>query len=541
MDYWKLGCRWGGKSEGKPLFFDLLQKENILISWENKDFKENTLVLLTDGYTPIGVAKTVSTRKPISRLQHLKGEFEEKQILFEGGIYYYEAEIYAIGSPNFKYLLQQGIVQINQKDTQLAVDTIFKKLQEASKMNEYLNLLNYKKQIILQGPPGTGKTRLAKEMAVKMFGLSNTEELKDYNEFKLIQFHPSYTYEDFVRGITATPNKSGEGILYEAENKTLGAFAEEALENYKLSREESTEAEIDKWIEEKFEEFKAEIEAKLPEDETDLSGAITIYEVTQNSFLYTKNCKAACHIMFSDFKKLLKDILEERLLLSGQVIPKKHSIHAHYRYTYYNALSDLFFKNYEFDKKSEKQEEKAYVLIIDEINRANLSSVLGELIYALEYRGETVEGLYEIQGKRDLTLPPNLFIIGTMNTADRSIGHIDYAIRRRFAFVPIFPEELQENDEMYFNTEGFEKVTALFNEVNVSDEFEIEDVQIGHSYFIAGKEKATDEEKRDEIFKLKMNYEVVPLLQEYVTDGVLIGEFEKKDIYQYIKENLRIR
>jgi 5-methylcytosine-specific restriction endonuclease McrBC GTP-binding regulatory subunit McrB len=63
-------------------------------------------------------------------------------------------------------------------------------------------------------------------------------------------------------------------------------------------------------------------------------------------------------------------------------------------------------------------------LIIDEINRANLSSVLGELIYALEYRGEVVESMYEYEESREIVLPENLYIIGTMNTADRSVGHL---------------------------------------------------------------------------------------------------------------------
>src|SRR5690606_7974702 len=101
-----------------------------------------------------------------------------------------------------------------------------------------------------------------------------------------------------------------------------------------------------------------------------------------------------------------------------------------------------------------------YVLIIDEINRANLSSVLGELIYALEYRyyfnntiddqlEATVKSIYGVSYEEkgtepsyDLILPENLYIIGTMNTADRSVGHIDYAVRRRFAFVNVLPKNL---------------------------------------------------------------------------------------------------
>ncbi len=86
----------------------------------------------------------------------------------------------------------------------------------------------------------------------------------------------------------------------------------------------------------------------------------------------------------------------------------------------------------------------------------------GELIYALEYRGKAVESVYEVEGERDLILPPNLYIIGTMNTADRSVGHIDYAIRRRFAFVNILPKDLKEDQTIHFNSTDFEKVSQLF-------------------------------------------------------------------------------
>ena len=97
--------------------------------------------------------------------------------------------------------------------------------------------------------------------------------------------------------------------------------------------------------------------------------------------------------------------------------------------------------------QQEKEPLKPYVLIIDEINRANLPAVLGELIYALEYRGEKVESMYETEEDGNvLIIPPNLYIIGTMNTSDRSVGHIDYAIRRRFAFIELLPKVLTDVD-----------------------------------------------------------------------------------------------
>lgn len=211
----------------------------------------------------------------------------------------------------------------------------------------------------------------------------------------------------------------------------------------------------------------------------------------------------------------------------------------------------------EFAEKALKNHTANFVLIIDEINRANLPSVLGELIYALEYRydkddveGTTVESMYtikssdseeELEGNK-LVLPKNLFIIGTMNTADRSVGHIDYAIRRRFAFVDVLPSLEPVHDNAKGN---FKLVSSLF--VNNPDEalntgsnlersdclspdFRPEDVWIGHSYFLTDKK---DEEAKQEL-KIKMKYEVVPLLKEYVKDGILINEEKVKEVINKI-------
>jgi hypothetical protein len=220
-------------------------------------------------------------------------------------------------------------------------------------------------------------------------------------ETSLVQFHPAYSYEDFVRGIVATTSEDGQ-ISYEVENKILAEIAKKAISN-----------------------------------------------------------------------------------------PNGN-----------------------------------YVLIIDEINRANLPSVLGELIYALEYRGKAVSSIYEYENERTITLPPNLFIIGTMNSADRSVGHIDYALRRRFSFVDVLPKisVVQE-----FNNpkavELFMKVTELFcknykeGEVLLepsdflASDFRAIDIILGHSYFLS---------ESDEQLQLKLEFEIKPILREYIKDGILL-------------------
>lgn len=395
-------------------------------------------------------------------------------------------------------------------------------------MLESKNILDYKKQIILQGPPGTGKTKLAKEIAVRMLELEDVQDLNDNEQFKLIQFHPSYTYEDFVRGIVAKPNENGEGIVYEAENKTLGAFAKEALKNYKASIDTSIESNIEIWIDSTFEDFKNEIEKEIEEKEIELSGDITLFKVESDSFRYGKNWNNPSRINFSDFKYLIKDIIEKRFALSNQQITKEFSVHAHYRYTYYNALLKIFFEKYKYNGESYSESKKNYILIIDEINRANLSSVLGELIYALEYRGEAVESVYVVKDDKTLILPPNLYIIGTMNTADRSVGHIDYAIRRRFAFVDVLPKDLSVEEDTVFDSTLFNFVKDLFTIDDyetrssfLSTDFEPKDVALGHSYFI---------DKSDEggSIPIRWKYEIKPILLEYIKDGILKDSVKAK-------------
>lgn len=262
------------------------------------------------------------------------------------------------------------------------------------KIEEIKKILEYKKQIILQGAPGTGKTYLAKQIAEELTSKNN-------EQWKIIQFHPSYNYEDFVRGIV-TETKDNN-IHYKVTNKILAEFAKKAKEN----------------------------------------------------------------------------------------------------------------------------KDKKYVLILDEINRSNLPAVFGELIYALEYRNEPVESLYEHPEEgREIVLPNNLYIIGTMNTTDRSIGHIDYAIRRRFAFYTLTSDKNVISKYYEENNKNIkEKAEGIYDNVkeiikkHISPDYAIDDVMIGHSYFLANNE---------EELKIKLNYEIKPLLIEYYKDGILVDKKEEK-------------
>jgi 5-methylcytosine-specific restriction protein B len=180
--------------------------------------------------------------------------------------------------------------------------------------------------------------------------------------------------------------------------------------------------------------------------------------------------------------------------------------------------------NLEFNEIKYKESFKNHILIIDEINRGNVSKIFGELITLLE-NDKRLNSENEITvtlpySKEEFGVPSNLYIIATMNTADRSVGHIDYAVRRRFAFITLQSEK--EKIENFYNLNSLPielstEAVSLFDKVyeimeNISPDFSIDDLMIGHSYFMA---KSTNE------LQLKLDYEIKPLLIEYVKDGVL--------------------
>lgn len=595
MRYFIGGFTWNRKSQ-----FERFVKNNI---WENgyEEDKYSDLV----SQISVGDLFALKSTYVIGRKPNAKSYLKIKkigivtQILSNSSIQIEWKDTHEFDLTNIRWYANT-LEEISDK---VDVEKIFGNIKKELQMSNYLNLLGYKKQIILQGPPGTGKTREAEEIAKELLKLtpdiirgvvsvgekiSNASGATDYytitsiandsisltsdrttqdwsapyteiidkyeqlkngqipanqngthpyslaiakhlnqltleklfdSQFKLIQFHPSYTYEDFVRGIVA--ESKGDKIEYKNVNKTLGMFAKEALENYKLSRDNNHEAVINKWVDEKFEEFKADVEQRVEEKMLLLSGAIGIFQVEQDCFRYGVEWQVPSRINFRDFKQIVRAVIDGHLAL-GNPIPKHISVHAHYRNTYYASLLNDFFEKFEFKSINSKEREKNYVLIVDEINRANLSSVLGELIYALEYRGKEVNSMYKIEDSEQLILPPNLYIIGTMNTADRSVGHIDYAIRRRFAFVDVLPKDLSDNSSIKFDSKLFADVTQLFDNY-LSNEFEKKDVQLGHSYFI-------DKTEEGGTMTTRLKYEIKPILLEYIKDGILVGENIKDEI-----------
>lgn len=187
------------------------------------------------------------------------------------------------------------------------------------------------------------------------------------------------------------------------------------------------------------------------------------------------------------------------------------------------------------EKVDYKDDAPAYVLIIDEINRGNISKILGELITLLEADkrlGEQNELTAVLPySRRHFGVPSNLYIVATMNTADRSTGSVDYAIRRRFGFVTVEADRKVIEDFGYDSPKTkeaalklFDSVAALMDSVNTS--FNRRDMMPGHSYFLVPT--------MDDL-RMKLSYELLPLLREYCNDGILDFFKDEKGEYAEIE------
>ena len=161
---------------------------------------------------------------------------------------------------------------------------------------------------------------------------------------------------------------------------------------------------------------------------------------------------------------------------------------------------------------------RSVVLIIDEINRGNLPKLLGELVYALEYRGHEVRLLFD-DGRPNLVVPKNLYIIATMNSADRSIGHIDVAVRRRFGLYPLQPNSDVVRQVWSSIAKDYgEQLAALMERINAKlrsgpDASAAAEWGVGQSYFLPKPGAAGDIAKKQ--VEMKWLYQVQPLLREY--------------------------
>jgi hypothetical protein len=287
--------------------------------------------------------------------------------------------------------------------------------------------------------PGTGKTYNTVNEALKIIGENiddiTRDDIKKRFDLKLKEgqivfttFHQSMSYEDFIEGIKPLkPSPTDNFIKYDIQDGIFKNICSLATSNYENSKVEN-KSKIG--FEEAFEKFKVEWEDK-PDMKFPLKTQgydFTIIGFTNYSIQFKKASGGTSHTLSI---KTLMDLYYGKEFNFNQGVG-----------IYYPAVLDKL-KSYQ-GTETVQTELKKYVLIIDEINRGNVSQIFGELITLIEKdkRLGNDEGL-EITlpySKREFSVPPNLYIIGTMNTADRSVEALDAALRRRFSFIEMQPK-----------------------------------------------------------------------------------------------------
>ncbi len=172
--------------------------------------------------------------------------------------------------------------------------------------------------------------------------------------------------------------------------------------------------------------------------------------------------------------------------------------------------------------------DKKTLLIIDEINRANLSNVLGPVFYLFEKNAGERNTKMKIGNIELDKLPDNFYVLATMNTADRSLAVVDFALRRRFSWVTLTPQviDIAQDSNLQFFTEEFEYFENIFNRYASSEELNL---QPGQSYFLA--------ESKD-VWLNRLKYELVPLMKEYFAEGYLRNAVSAFSDYVYDKLGL---
>ncbi|EAJ5709554.1 AAA family ATPase [Campylobacter lari] len=414
---------------------------------------------------------------------------------------------------------------------------------------------------ILYGPPGTGKTYHTIDKALEILGenlVSRHEKKAKFDEYVkngqivFTTFHQSYGYEEFVEGIKPIidNDENSQELKYEIKNGVFKELCDKSLKNYISSIQNENETDLDKLI---F-EFANYINQNYLDkgNEFPLENKVNVKKILLNSkdeyrsFLLGGSIKSPQRLTIDVIKRDYLDFINGRILSFKDIKPKYDSQsdyhgNATYYFMFYKKLKE--FEGLQNEKfKIKKDNLKPYIIIIDEINRGNVSKIFGELITLIEPSkriGES-EGLkvtLPYSGEK-FGVPKNVYIVGTMNTADRSITSLDTALRRRFEFVEMMPdaEELEKSKYKDVN------LKKLLEAINTRIEYLLDrEKTIGHAFFI-GVENLNN-------LKNVFQNKIIPLLQEYfyndyalikvvLNDNGMIFEDKKDDIYLQKIKNL---
>ena len=383
--------------------------------------------------------------------------------------------------------------------------------------SKYINLLKKNKNIILHGAPGTGKTFLAR-------GIANAMGCPDDN-IVFVQFHPSYDYTDFVEGLR--PDKNGgfervDGVFKEFCKKALNKTSDDYIDNFEIVWGKLIELLNDK-------EF---LDVPLLSGRTSIKIELNEYGTGLVNRAYADSEAEQNHNWIQGKSKFFNKEQIYNIYRGLPGVPQGGF--DNYRKAIVKYMKDnLGLKDYFKGTDKTLETQQPFVFIIDEINRGELSKIFGELFFTIDpgYRGE--KGLIQTQYQnlietgdtygKGFYIPENVYIIGTMNDIDRSVESMDFAMRRRFAFVEVTAEESAKN--MNLSDTSINKMTAINNELKDID-------GLNKSYFIGGAYflKADDKNKEDEKLSYEelWNYHLEGLIREYLRGIMPSDEIESK-------------
>ncbi len=423
--------------------------------------------------------------------------------------------------------------------------------------NDLMNK-NDTKNIILYGPPGTGKTYNSVTYALAIIEQGSTskeaidkiietypkykDRLTKYKEYKeiglinFVTFHQSYSYEEFIEGIKPVlKDKNGKDIDELRYAKEDGMFKKFCIENLDIFQKEAF---FDIAIN-RFKDYLKQNGSKTTL--TRATGTEFEIELSENDRLLVPHhgeTEKPNSLTNDNIVKQLKSEVKKEDLNGGSKVV----------YDYIETLITYLKDNHYFDFNK--------VFIIDEINRGNISKIFGELITLIE-DSKRAGGKEPMSVKLPyspnepaFSVPNNVYIIGTMNTADRSIAMMDTALRRRFQFIEMMPDidvlALRDEKGIIKKNKNGEKEYVEVEGVNlgkmleaINDRIEVlydREHTIGHAYFC----DLTNESKIADLATIFRN-KIIPLLQEYFYDDyekirLVLGDNQKEDDLKKVKE-----
>lgn len=402
------------------------------------------------------------------------------------------------------------------------------------KYSKYIELLQENRNLVLTGAPGTGKTFMAQAIAEEM-GCSK-------EEMCFVQFHPSYDYTDFVEGLRPIEKADGQ-MGFERKDGVFKDFCKKAAKNLidseksveSLTKELSWEEKLQQFIEDSIEDntkYRLSNGSEFTIDE--IRGRTIVVHNDQNEKTTQVSVNADDIIELLTNEVPLNIVRDIRNYFNRKFGTQPDS----YAYIITKAIREM--KSNVYVESANKVEKKPFVFIIDEINRGEASKIFGELFYAIDpgYRGKKdvrVKTQYQnLVPDTDMFaegfyVPENVYILATMNDIDRSVESMDFAMRRRFTWNEVTPDDTQDMLDTMTCAAEAKAVMARLNDAIADTEGLGAAYMVGPSYFLKLAEN-------NGIFDKLWTMNIEPLLREYLRGFRKVNDIMKKFQKAYFAE-----